>query len=474
MEIKFTDRAQLKDYFKKNKIPKEADFVELIDAAINQREDGVAKLPNDPLSIQAIGEPGDLQRLLNFYSRFTDPEPAWSFNMSNKDQDGKVQKGLTITSRGSSRLFIQNDTGRIGIGTTDPAGKLQIINASEDAGGTSLVVGPASGSNLRLGYHDNYSWIQSHGEKPLAINPLGQNVGIGTPTPDARLQIISTSGDANTLPLVIGPIGASNLRLGYHDNYSWIQSHGSKPLAINPLGNDVGIGTTKPLKKLDVDKGEFRVRATHNEITRYDIASFYAENSTQGIGIGYCRIAAIGSNANQDIEFMPKGPDGVLRFHANNGAQGSATFQIEKNINNINTTYAFSPHASYNGALGSPTKLWRNIYCHDLYRNYEYSASDIRLKENLTPIQNALDKLRSLTGYRYDLKEAFMNSDKRLNNLGLVAQEVEQVLPESVRYEADQDMYFINYSSIIPVLVEGIKQLAAQVTELRAGKAICQ
>jgi hypothetical protein len=407
MEIKFTDRGQLKEYFKKNKIPREDDFRELIDATINQGEDGLVKLPGDPLSIKGVGEKDGVKRLLNFYNEFSDPQAAWSFNLNDRNADGTVQQGFSIASQGSNLFFIQDGTGKVGIGITKPLGKLHIINKSEDANGSTLVLGP----------------------------------------------------DA-----------ASNLRLGYHDDYAWIQSHGSKPLAINPISNSVGIGITKPEKRLHLEKGEFRVRGTHNDIATCDLGAFYAENLSQGIGIGYCRIAAIGSNLTQDIEFMPKGL-GLLRFWANNGTTGSATFQVETNIHNIVTTYAFSPHASYNGSLGSPTKLWRNIYCHDIYRNYEYQASDGRLKENLMPIQDALDKIRRLTGYRYDLKETFMESDDRKNNLGLVAQEVEQVLPESVRYEANDDRYFINYTSLIPVLVEGIKQLAAQVNELRAGKA---
>ena len=40
--------------------------------------------------------------------------------------------------------------------------------------------------------------------------------------------------------------------MGYHANYSWVQSHGSKPLAINPVGNNVGVGTANPQAKLDV------------------------------------------------------------------------------------------------------------------------------------------------------------------------------------------------------------------------------
>src|ERR1043165_485759 len=120
MEIKFTDRGQLKEYFKKNKIPREDDFRELIDATINQGEDGLVKLPGDPLSIKGIGEKDGVKRLLNFYNDFSDTQAAWSFNLNDRNADGSVQQGFSIVSQGNNRFFIQDGTGKVGIGITSP------------------------------------------------------------------------------------------------------------------------------------------------------------------------------------------------------------------------------------------------------------------------------------------------------------------------------------------------------------------
>jgi hypothetical protein len=86
--------------------------------------------------------------------------------------------------------------GNIGVGVQTPIAKLQVVNAPQDADGYTLVLGTTNASNLRLGYHSDYSWIQSHMGKPLTINPLGNNVGIWTTTPRATLDV---NGDLRLL-----------------------------------------------------------------------------------------------------------------------------------------------------------------------------------------------------------------------------------------------------------------------------------
>lgn len=117
--------------------------------------------------------------------------------------------------------------------------------------------------------------------------------------------------------LVLGPTNASNLRLGYHQDYSWIQSHGSKPLLINRLGNNIGIGSTiNPVASLDIASASRT--GTHPTAVKglYITGDFNADNDgvefrhssgTQGIGFGFNTIYAAGSNANQDLGLKPKG-----------------------------------------------------------------------------------------------------------------------------------------------------------------------
>lgn len=91
------------------------------------------------------------------------------------------------------------------------------------------------------------------------------------------------------------------------------------------------------------------------------------------------------------------------------------------------------------------------------------SPSDIRLKENVEVIENALDKVKQLKGITYDLK----SDGNRLT--GLIAQDLEKVLPEAV-YTAkdleDDEHLAIRYGNTVGLLVEAIKELEARVKEL--------
>ena len=100
----------------------------------------------------------------------------------------KTFKGKNTFAQG---VYAATSSGHVGVGTANPEGKLQIINANQNWEGNTLILGPRSQSNLRLGYHQDFSWIQSHGRKPLGINPAGNNVGIGTGanTPAERLEV---------------------------------------------------------------------------------------------------------------------------------------------------------------------------------------------------------------------------------------------------------------------------------------------
>jgi hypothetical protein len=95
-----------------------------------------------------------------------------------------------------------------------------------------------------------------------------------------------------------------------------------------------------------------------------------------------------------------------------------------------------------------------------------FYSSDIRLKENIQPIENALEKVNQISGNTYDWKAGYdeIHSHKG-NDVGVIAQEIEQILPQIVT-NRDNGFKAVQYEKIIPLLIEAIKELSAKIDRL--------
>jgi hypothetical protein len=98
-----------------------------------------------------------------------------------------------------------------------------------------------------------------------------------------------------------------------------------------------------------------------------------------------------------------------------------------------------------------------------------FSTSDIRFKENINPIPNALDKLNKIGGYTFDWKteeELVSLHGFKGHDVGVIAQEIELVIPEAVQTR-ESGMKAVQYDKIIPLLIEAIKELQKEIKELK-------
>ena len=89
--------------------------------------------------------------------------------------------------------------------------------------------------------------------------------------------------------------------------------------------------------------------------------------------------------------------------------------------------------------------------------------SDRKLKANITKIENALDKICSIGGYTFDM----LGTGQR--QTGVIAQELEKVLPEAV-VKNDNGYLSVDYGRVVGLLIEGIKELKEEIQELKGGK----
>jgi hypothetical protein len=100
-------------------------------------------------------------------------------------------------------------------------------------------------------------------------------------------------------------------------------------------------------------------------------------------------------------------------------------------------------------------------------------VSDDRLKTNKVEISNALDKVCSLNGFTYTLNDlaGTFGYDVTERHAGVSAQEVEKVLPEVVTSAGIDDEYLsVKYDKLVPLLIEAIKDLKAEIDELKSNK----
>ena len=183
---------------------------------------------------------------------------------------------------------------------------------------------------------------------------------------------------------------------------------------------NVAIGTTAPLAKLHIK---------HNSYPVPTVLLEEAEND-------FTRMRFINTNANSFWEM-------------NALAQTSnSTARIEFWNNSSNTvTTPFILYGNGNATLSGT--LTQN--------------SDFRLKKNIQPIHHALDAIKTLNGYTYNWKD---NSRDESLQVGVIAQEVQKIFPSLVRQD-DKGILSVNYSGLIPVLIEALKEQQKQIDELK-------
>ena len=92
-----------------------------------------------------------------------------------------------------------------------------------------------------------------------------------------------------------------------------------------------------------------------------------------------------------------------------------------------------------------------------------FADSDQRLKDNITPITDALNKVLSISGNTFDWND---KSDKEGSDVGVIAQEILEILPEIVT-SRDNGYLAVRYEKLVPLLIEAIKELKSEIDELK-------
>jgi len=284
--------------------------------------------------------------------------------------------------------------------------------------------------------------------------------GIGTTTPVNKLQVEAATAD----PASSGSAANGNLRLSGSSaavhvldfglsstsTFAWMQARNKTYgtnyiLGINPLGGNVGIGTSAPLTTLTVGNAGGTVSG---EITIYPQAS-----TNEGGQITFKK-SLTGSTLDWIVDqYGTTAADSRLRLFA--GASDANGLIIKEN--------------GFIG-LGTNTPTVRLQVSGDIIANSIAGSSDIRFKKDISPIENPLTKVMQLRGVNFnwntDAYPQRMFSDKR--TMGFIAQEVEKIVPEIVQTENTAEGFkSIQYDKVVALLVEAVKAQQKQIQQLK-------
>jgi hypothetical protein len=160
----------------------------------------------------------------------------------------------------------------------------------------------------------------------------------------------------------------------------------------------------------------------------------------------------------------PKGEKGAPGASGPKGTKGTAA-TIDNDSNNRVVT------AKGDGSLNAESNLTFNGSTLTVTGNIHatsdivaYYSSDIRFKDNITSIDNPIEKVKQINGVEFDWNDKQPNYEG--HDIGVIAQNIEEVIPEVV--ETRKDGYkAVKYEKLVALLIEAIKQQQEEIEELK-------
>ena len=249
---------------------------------------------------------------------------------------------------------------------------------------------------------------------------------------------------------------ANGLRIAYNNKGFFIRNDSNSTYFLVTNDNDP-YGTYNSLRPLYINNDTGSVTLGHAVGIGGNLSvngSFTTANSSLSNG----QLVLNGSDVAR-VYFSRSGanPRDMYMFHSGDASRGN---RVE-----IADTTSYLVYFERNPSSGIQMMMNGNGSFNDVY-----IRSDERLKSNFSKIENALDKVDLLDGMVYD-KANYIGGEETTREAGLVAQQLQEVLPEAVKKGVDgeqNEILTVSSSAVIALLVNAVKELREEVRELKS------
>jgi hypothetical protein len=423
---------------------------------------------------------------------------------------GKVGIGISNPTPYDGALVLQKSS----TATSDPfsngtAGILSFRDSSNTAGNSSSIFNyDSTGSNSyirfvnvdqnragAIAFGTATSGAATFGER-MRLTPAG-DLGIGTGSPGEKLEV------NGNIRMSAVPGTNTNAALPVLFQASTGTIDGGSSLTFNPGGDTLSVNGFAITSSTASGAGSLATFTCANGAGQYDFRAandslrFIAASSeamridaNRSLGVGTSSPAnnsisiVRGAGVSASVEICANGatPGSTNSYTLLQGTAGDAYVYNRANqplifgTNNIERS-RFSAAGGFSvGTTSDP-----GVGAINATGNITAFFSDQRLKTVSGKIENALDKVKSLSGVYYTMNDVAKSHgyDSDETQVGVLAQEVEAVLPEIVKpapFDLDENnnsksgenYKTVQYEKLVPLLIEAIKELEAQVAELKA------
>ncbi len=393
----------------------------------------------------------------------------------------------------------------VGIGTTNPTVKFEVVGDTNIGGNLTIIGGTLDASSYTLnGAPLTDATIQywTFGTGDVDIYRLQGNVGIGTSVFTQKLTVLGnvsagqfvSTVTSGTAPLVVlSDTQVTNL------NASFLRGK------VPPTGTIVGTTDTQTLTNKTlispiINGGTFSSSGiTFNGATSGTTILQASAVASGTVTLPAATTTLVGRNTadtltNKTIDASSNTITGLTGSNFS-GTAGITNANLENstisgvalgsNLNALTFGSYLTSTGSYNGSTartvsvaGTSVNTGNTLVARDISGDFTAgsinvtnltasqtiqaqdfnSTSDINLKENIHTVENALETVNSLRGVSFDWKETGVSS------YGVIAQELEEVLPELVNQEGENKT--VTYNGIIAVVIEAIKELNSKIKQL--------